>query len=106
MRQRVRPASYLNVQSGIVCAKEPFALACDQLRQLLIAQVHDIRIECAAKDPGLGMRRPAPFEDTIIEEHAARAKTLTVRKQTTKAFQPGSLRRIETRRGDKRQHFN
>src|SRR5713226_10264003 len=102
MRQSVRPTSYPNIQSGIVCAKKPFTLIRDQLCQLLIAKVHHIRIEGAAKNPGLGMRRPAPFENTIIEEHAPRAIALIERKQTTEAFQPGRLRHVESRRGDKR----
>src|SRR6266851_7572203 len=106
MRQSVRPTSYPNIQSGIVCAKKPFTLIRDQLCQLLIAKVHHIRVEGAAENPGLGMRRPAPFENTIIEEHAPRAKALPARKQTTEAFQASRFRRVETCRCNQRQHFN
>src|SRR5206468_3576478 len=72
----------------------------------IIAKFDDVRVERAAEDPRLRMRRAATFEDRIIEEHSACAKSLIPRKQTTKAVHLSRVWLVERRHRYQRKHLD
>src|SRR5436305_2442375 len=97
MRNRIWAAIDVERQRLISLAIKPFPFSGNQVAKLIIAKSDDVRVECAAEYPRLGMRRPATFEDRIIEEHSARAKSLIPRKQTTKAIYHCCVRLVKRR---------
>ena len=80
MRQSVWPTLDVNCQRTVLLPIEPGAIRKDRAGYLFIVKIYDVGVQRAAKDPCLAVRRAAAFEDAIIEEHAASAKTLVVRK--------------------------
>src|SRR4051794_1908051 len=96
MRQNVSPARDPIFQELVAPTIKPLTLSSNCPRQLVITQSDNLGIESAAKDPGFCVGRPTSLKNEIIEEYAARAKTLIPRKQTTKSFKLCRILRIET----------
>src|SRR5262249_45964497 len=99
MRDRPRPAIHVQRHTLVILVIESLALASDQFRKFIVRKVDDIRIERAAKDPGLRMRRAASLENRIIEKDASCAKALVTRKET-----PETLERSRSGATVKRRH--
>src|ERR1051326_4708350 len=106
MRDRLRAAIDVNRQRLISFPIKLFAFSRDQVAKLIIAKFDDVRVERATEDPGFGMRRAAPCEDRIIEEHAAGAKSLIARKQATKTIHVSCVWLVKRSHSNERQHFD
>src|SRR5256885_11927304 len=98
MRQRFGPTCNANIKRLIMRAIEPLAFGGDQFRICFIAQIYNLVVQCASKNPGLGVRRAASCKNRSIEKHSARAESLIARKQTTKAVELCRIRSLKAGR--------
>src|SRR5215471_13859072 len=101
MRYGAGPASQAHVEGLVPPAIKPLAFRGDRLAEFLVLQVDSLSVQRAAKNPCLGVRRSTTFENEIVEENTARAKSLIAREQTTESFELRCI--LSKKAGNRRQ---
>src|SRR5437660_12517952 len=95
MRYGAGPASHAHVESLVPATVKSLALRGDRLGEFFVTEVDNLGVKRAAKNPCLGVCRSTTFENEVVEQNTARAKSLIAREQTTESFELRCTRLIK-----------